>query len=90
MRLPSSFYRETRGGERSFYAKGSERVGNGVGPSFVMKHKANSMAVNTLKSNEVLYVDSGASNHMTSHEEWFSYLEKPEKQGVVSYHHTCR
>ena len=48
-----------------------------------MKHKANSMAVNTSKSSEVWYVDSGVSNHMTSHEEWFSYLEKPEKQGVV-------
>ena len=41
------------------------------------------MAVNTSKLNKVWYVDSEASNHMTSHEEWFSYLEKPEKQGVV-------
>ena len=41
------------------------------------------MAVNTSKSNEVWYVDSRLSNHMTSHEECFSYLEKPEKQGVV-------
>ena len=43
------------------------------------KHKANSMAVNTLKPNDVCYVDSGASNHMTSHEEWFSYSEKPKQ-----------
>ena len=69
--------------QRSHYAEGSERAGNKSGPAFVMKHKANSMAVNTSKSSEVWYVDSGASNHMTSHEEWFSYLEKPEKQGVV-------
>ena len=55
----------------------------GMGPPLVMKHKANSMGVNTSKSNEVYYVDSRASNDMTSHEEWFSYLEKPEKQGVV-------
>ena len=41
------------------------------------------MVVNTSKSNELWYVDSGASNHMTSHEEWFSYLEKPESRGVV-------
>ena len=34
-------------------------------------------------SNKVWYVDSRASNHMTSQEEWFSYLEKPKKQGVV-------
>ena len=48
-----------------------------------MKHKANSMKASTSKLNEVWYVDSGASNHMTSHEEWFSYLEKLEKPGVV-------
>ena len=39
------------------------------------------MAMNTSKSNEVWY--SGASNNMTSLEEWFSYFEKPEKQGLV-------
>ena len=43
-----------------------------------MKHKANSMATNILKPNEVWYVDSEASNHMTNHDEWFSCLEKPE------------
>ena len=32
-----------------------------------MKHKASSMKKSTLKPNEVWYVDSGASNHMTSH-----------------------
>ena len=48
-----------------------------------MKHKANSMAVNTSKPNKVWYVDSGASKHMKSHEEWFSYLEKLELPGVV-------
>ena len=41
------------------------------------------MAVNTSKLSEVWYVDSGASNHMMSHEEWFSYFEKLEEQGVV-------
>ena len=41
------------------------------------------MAMNTSKPNEVWYVDSGASNNMTSHEEWFSYLEKPDQPGVV-------
>ena len=41
------------------------------------------MVVNTSKPNKVWYVDSKVLNHMTSHEEWFSYLEKPEKQGVV-------
>ena len=63
--------------------KASGRARNGSGPAFVIKHKANSMVVNTSKSNEVWFVDSGASKHMTSHEEWFFYLEKPEKQEVV-------
>ena len=48
-----------------------------------MKHKANSTAVSTPKLNEVWYVDSGASNHMTNHKEWFSILEKLEQPGVV-------
>ena len=48
-----------------------------------MKHKANSMKARTLKPNEIWYVDSGASNHMTSHEEWVSYLERPEQPGVI-------
>ena len=65
------------------YVESSEGAGNGTGPTFVMKHKDNLMVVITSKPNEVWYGDSGASNHMTSHEEWFSYLEKPEKPGVV-------
>ena len=48
-----------------------------------MKHKANSMAVNTSKPNEVWYVDYRASNHMTSYEKCFSYLQKPGKPGVI-------
>ena len=65
------------------YVEGLVGAGDGSGLAFVMKHKANSMAMNTSKLNEVWYVDSEASNHMMSHEEWFSYLEKPEKPGVV-------
>ena len=42
-----------------------------------MEHKANLMKKTTSKSEEVWYVNSEASNHMTSHEEWFSFLEKP-------------
>ncbi len=37
---------------------------------FVMQHMANSMIRGVLDNN-VWYVDSGASNHMTSHGEWF-------------------
>ena len=38
----------------------------------------------TTKLDEVWYVDSGASNHMTCHKEWFSYLEKPMQPAVVA------
>ena len=69
--------------QKSHYADGSKRAGNGADPALVMKHKANSMTLNTSKPNAVWYVNSGASNHMTSHEEWFSYLEKPESRRVV-------
>ena len=60
--------------QRSHYVEGSEGAENGSGPAFVMKHKANWMKSSTSKLNELWYVDSGASNHMTSHEVWFSYL----------------
>ena len=43
----------------------------------------NAMKKTTPTSDEVWYVESGASNHMTSHKEWFSYLEKPEQPRVV-------
>ena len=45
----------------------------------MMRHEEKSMKKTTPKSNEVWYVDSGASNHMTCHKERFSYLEKPEQ-----------
>jgi hypothetical protein len=37
---------------------------------FVMQHMANSM-IGGVSNNNVWFVDSGASNHMTSHGEWF-------------------
>jgi hypothetical protein len=36
----------------------------------MMQHMANSM-IGGVSDNNVWYVDSGASNHMTSHGEWF-------------------
>ena len=57
-------------------------INNGC-TTFVMKHKANSMKASTSKPNQVWYVNSGSSNHMTNHDEWFSYLEKPVKPRVV-------
>ena len=41
------------------------------------------MKQTTPNLNEVWYVDSGASNHMTCHKEWFSYLQKPMQPRVV-------
>ena len=41
-------------------------------------HRANSMSASTSTGasnpEDVWFVDSGASNHMTSHEEWFEDL----------------
>ena len=48
------------------------------------RHKENSMKQTTPKSVEVCYVNSSASNHMTRHKEWFSYLEKLMEPGVVA------
>ena len=54
---------------------------------FFYKREAHSMSalVSTSAStlNSVWFVDSGASNHMTSHEEWFQELRKPEHLGYV-------
>ena len=41
------------------------------------------MKQTTPKLDEVWYVDSDTSNHMTSHKEWFSYLRKPMQPQVV-------
>ena len=49
---------------------------------FVMQHMINSMFadVSTLGEN-VWYVDSGASNHMTGHGEWFIEMQNLERPG---------
>ena len=53
------------------------------GKMFVVRHKENSMTgsnpTNTSNLEDVWFVDSGASNHMTSHEDWFWELRKPER-----------
>ena len=51
---------------------------------FVMQHMANTMATNVSKCHDnVWYVDSGASNHMTSHGEWFKELQNLTNPGFV-------
>ena len=50
-----------------------------------MQHMMNSMSaanVSTCGEN-VWYVDSGASNHMTGHGEWFKEMQTLEKPGYV-------
>ena len=41
------------------------------------------MGAHISKLEEVWYVDSGASNHIRSHTEWFSSLKKSEQPRVV-------
>ena len=48
-----------------------------------MKHHTNSMEASNSKQEEVWYIDSGAFNHMTNHEEWFTSLRELEQLGCV-------
>ena len=43
----------------------------------------NTMTADGSSKNDVWYVDSGASNHMTSHGEWFREMRSPECPGYV-------
>jgi hypothetical protein len=47
-----------------------------------MQHMANSMIGGVLYNN-VWFVDSGASNHMTSHGEWFKDTRDLKTPGLV-------
>ena len=61
------------------------------GGLFVMRHRANSMifseSTNTSKSEDVWFVDSGASHHMTSHQEWFPDLRMSDQPGYIQTGH---
>ena len=54
---------------------------------FVMRHRTNSMSasISTTASRpeNIWFVDSCASNHMTSHQEWFRDLREPDRPGYV-------
>ena len=54
---------------------------------FVMRHKAIFMTTtnptNTSNSEYVWFVNTGTSNHMMSHEDWFGELQKPERTDYV-------
>ena len=50
----------------------------------MMQHAMTSTSENVGRNeNDVWYVGSGASNHMTSHGEWFEDLQKPNASGYV-------
>ena len=57
------------------------------GGLFVMRHRANSMmasdSASTANSEHTWFVDSGASHHMTSHQEWFRDLRTPDRPGYI-------
>ena len=49
-----------------------------------MQHMLNSMSTDVSTCGEnVWYVDSGASNHMISHGEWFKAMQTLERLGYV-------
>ncbi|WP_139158356.1 DDE-type integrase/transposase/recombinase, partial [Enterobacter cloacae complex sp. GF14B] len=50
---------------------------------FVMQHVMNTMTAENSTQDDVWYVDSGASNHMTSRGEWFRDMRKPDVSGYV-------
>ena len=76
----SNFDYDDRSGMYINHAKDSD-YGYRCG-MFVMRHEAHSMlaqaSTSASASNNVWFVDSGASNHMTSHEDWFRELHAPE------------
>ena len=49
-----------------------------------MQHMLNSVSRNVSKCSEnVWYVDLGASNHMTSHGKWFKKMKQSARLGYV-------
>lgn len=50
---------------------------------FVMQYVMNTMTPENHAKDDVWYVDSSASNHMTSQGEWFRDMRKPKVSGFV-------
>ena len=60
------------------------------GGLFVMRHRANSLmasnstnSASTSNSKHGWFVDSGASHHITSHQEWFRDIRTPDRPGYI-------
>jgi hypothetical protein len=58
---------DRRNRQQSHYAEGSGEAGGSL--AFVTRHEANSVKRSAPRSDEVWYLDSGASNHMMRHKE---------------------
>ena len=68
-------------GEQNNYASTSEKAENSG--AFVVQHEMASMTENVgMDKENVWYVDSSASNHMTRHSKWF---QKLKTQKIPSY-----
>ena len=65
------------------YASSSKQAEDRSEQLFVMQHMLSSITGDVSQSSDVWYVDSGASNHMTSHGEWFGEMQKLQKPGYV-------
>jgi hypothetical protein len=70
--------------QQNNYASSSKQAEDRYEHLFVVQHMLNTMAANvSTNADNVWYVDSGASNHMTYHGEWFRDVKNLEKPGYV-------
>jgi hypothetical protein len=70
--------------QQNNYASSSKQAENRYEHLFVVQHMLNTVAANvSTNADNVWYVDSGASNHMTYHGEWFRDVKNLEKLGFV-------
>ena len=52
-------------------------------PMFIMQHQVNTMTTRTYQPDDDWFVDSRASNHIRSHQEWFMNLREHERPSMV-------
>ena len=64
------------------YASSSQQNEDRKEHLFVMQHMMNAVTEKGTQD-DVWYVDSGASNHMTSHDEWFGEMQDLQNPGYV-------
>jgi len=70
--------------QQNNYASSSKQVEDRYEHLFVVQHMLNTVAANASTNVDNLwYVDSGASNHMTYHGEWFRDVRNLENPGYV-------